>query len=64
MKLKASFCARAEGISRGIAWGNRSVYGRESGAGRLKFQRESKFLLELLKKAESTRPLRRIEVPP
>eukprot|EP00974_Lingulodinium_polyedra_P008213 781710-Lingulodinium_polyedra.AAC.1 len=44
--------------------GNRSTYGRESGSGSLKPQREAQFLLELLKMAESMRPPRRSEVPP
>eukprot|EP00974_Lingulodinium_polyedra_P003495 329141-Lingulodinium_polyedra.AAC.1 len=64
LDLEAHTRVCPRGATHGIAWGNRSLYGRESGAGSTRLQHESQFLKGLLKGAESTRPPWRCEVPP
>eukprot|EP00974_Lingulodinium_polyedra_P018431 1781905-Lingulodinium_polyedra.AAC.1 len=41
MDMQAHSCACPPGTTHGIAWGNRSSYGQQTGAGSLKLQHEA-----------------------
>eukprot|EP00974_Lingulodinium_polyedra_P045250 4339678-Lingulodinium_polyedra.AAC.1 len=56
MAMQAHLCACPPGAAHGIAWGNRSSYGQDSGAGSLKLQHEAQFLTELMAEVELARP--------
>eukprot|EP00974_Lingulodinium_polyedra_P025301 2445488-Lingulodinium_polyedra.AAC.1 len=46
LELQAHTCACPKGTTHGIAWGNSSFYGRETGVGSLKLQYEFQLLRE------------------
>eukprot|EP00974_Lingulodinium_polyedra_P084967 8224946-Lingulodinium_polyedra.AAC.1 len=64
MDMQAHSCACPPGATHGIAWGNRSSYGQESGVGSLKLQHAAQFLWDVMADLELTRPPWRGEVPP